>query len=65
MSQEESKPSHRCLTWYYFLTCADVKKDVWEDPRMTEDNKDDTSIERKNVGKRFTTTGGGMYKLSF
>ena len=31
---------------------------------MTEPNKDDMSIERRNVGERPTTTGGGMYKLA-
>ena len=32
---------------------------------MTESNSNDKSIERRNVGERSTTTGGGMYKLPF
>ena len=64
-SQEGSKSSHKYLTWYYFLGCTDVKSDVWEDPIITEANKDDMSIERRNVGERPTTTENGMYKLAF
>ena len=61
-SQEASKSSYKYLTWYDFLTCTDVKRDVWEGPIMTEPNKDDMSIERRNVGERPTTTENGMYK---
>ena len=64
-SQEASKSSYEYLTWYYFLTCTDVKRDVWEDSIMTESNKDNESIERRNVGDGPTMTGGGMYKLAF
>ena len=64
-SQEASKSSYKYLTWYYFLTCTDVKRDVWEGPIMTEHNKDDMSIERRNVGERPTTTENGMYKSAF
>jgi len=60
-SQEASKSSYKYLTWYYFLTCTDAKRDVWED---SEPNKDDMSIERRNVGEGPMTTGGGMYKLT-
>jgi hypothetical protein len=63
-SEEASKSSYKYLTWYYFLTCTDTKRDVWEDFIMTEPNNDDMSIERRNVGERLTTTGGGMYKLA-
>ncbi|EDR06794.1 uncharacterized protein LACBIDRAFT_299673 [Laccaria bicolor S238N-H82] len=35
---------------------ADVMRDVWEGPIMTEPNEDDMSIERRNVGERPTTT---------
>ena len=64
-SQEASKSSYKYLTWYHFLTCTDVKRDVWEGPIMTEPNKDDMSIERRNVGERPTTTENGMYKSAF
>ena len=30
---------------------------------MTEPNKDNMSIERRNLGERLTTTEGGMYNL--
>ena len=63
-SQEESKSSYKYLTWYYFLTCTDVKRDVREGPIMTETNKDDVSIERIKVAER-PTTENGMYKLAF
>ena len=63
--QEASKSSYKYLTWYYFLTCTDVKTDVWEGPVMTERKKDDMSIERRNVGERPTTTENGMYKSAF
>ena len=63
--QEASKSSYKCLTCYYFLTCTDAKRDIWEDALMTESNTDDKSIERRNAGRRLTTTGGGMYKLAF
>ena len=61
-SQEASESSHKDLTRYYFLASTDIKRDVWEGPIMTEPNKDDMSIERRNVGERPTTTGFGMYK---
>ena len=32
---------------------------------MTESNRDDKLVERRNVGDRPTMTGGGMYKLAF
>ena len=63
-SQEGSEPSYKYLTWYYFLACTDVKKDVWEAPIMTEFNKGDMSHERRNVGERHTVTENGMYKLA-
>ena len=44
--------------FYYFLTCTDAKRDIWEYPILTESNIDDKSIERRNAGKRLTTTGG-------
>ena len=31
---------------------------------MTEPNKDEMSIERRNVGERLTTAEAGMYKLA-
>ena len=36
---------------------------MWEDSIMTESNRDDKSIERRNVGERPIMTGGGMYNL--
>ena len=64
-SQEASESSHKDLAWYYFLASTDIKRDVWEGPIMTEPNKDDMSIERRNVGGRPTTTENGMYKPAF
>ena len=32
---------------------------------MTKPNKDDVSVERRNVGESPTTAGNGMYKLAF
>ena len=46
------------------LTCTDAKRDVGEDSIMTEPNEGGMSIERRNVGKRPTTTGEGIYKLA-
>ena len=63
-SQEASKSGYKYLTWYC-LTCTDAKRDVWEDPIMTESDRDDKPIERGIVGERPTTTGGGMYKVVF
>ena len=62
--EEPSKLSYKYLTWYYFLTCTDAKWDVSEDSIMAEPNLDDMAIERRDAGKRLTTTGGGMYKLA-
>ena len=62
--QEASQSSYIYLTWYYFLTCTDAKRDL-QKPIMAEPNKDDMSIERRNVGKRSTATQNGMYKLAF
>ena len=64
-SQEASKSSYKYLTWYYFLTCTDAKRDVWEGPIVTGPNEGDMSIERRIVGERPTTTENGMYKLAF
>jgi hypothetical protein len=64
-SSQASKSSYKYLTWYYFLTCIDVKRDVWEGPVMTGPNKDDMFIERGNVSERPTTTENSMYKLAF
>ena len=50
-------------TWYCFLSCPDALGDVWEDPIMTEPNKDNLSVERRNLGERLTTTEDGMYNL--
>ena len=36
-----------------------------EGPKRTEPNKDDMSIERRNIGERPTTTENGMYQLAF
>ena len=63
-SQEASKSSYKYLTWYYFLACTDVKKDVWEGPIMTELNKGGMSIERRAVGERHPIMKNGMYKLA-
>ena len=64
-SQEASKSSYKYVTWYSFLICTDVKRDVCEGPKMSEPNKDDMSIERRNVGERPTTTENGIYQLAF
>ena len=63
-SQEASKSSYKYSTWYYFLACTDVKKDVSEGPIMTELNKGGMSIERRNVGERHPIMKNGMYKLA-
>ena len=62
-SQEAGKSSHKYFTWYYFSTCTDAKRN--EDLIMTKHNKDDISIERRNIGERPTTTENCMYKLAF
>ena len=63
-SQEASKSNYKYLTWYYLLIQTDVKRDVWEGPKTTKPNKDDMSVERRNVGERPTTTENGMFKLA-
>ena len=64
-SQETSKSSYKYLMWHHFLTCTDARGDVWEDPIMTKSNKDNKSIERRNVGGKPTMTEDGVYKLAF
>ena len=42
---------------------TDSKRAIWEDPIVTEHNKDNMSLERRNVGERSTTAENGMHKL--
>ena len=63
--QEASKSIYKYSTWYYSLTYTDVKRDVLEGLIMTEPNQDVMSIERRNFGKRPTTTEDGMHNLAF
>ncbi|EDQ98654.1 uncharacterized protein LACBIDRAFT_298369 [Laccaria bicolor S238N-H82] len=63
-SQEPSISSYKYSTWYYFLICTDVKRDVQEGPILTEPNKDDMSIVRRNVVEKPITTKNGTEKTS-
>ncbi|KIJ97428.1 hypothetical protein K443DRAFT_105698 [Laccaria amethystina LaAM-08-1] len=46
-----------CLSVEEISQEPNAKRDVWEDSILTESNKDNMSIKRRNVGERPTTTG--------
>ena len=48
-----------------FLTCPDPRRDAWEDPMLTEPNKDDKTTERRNVDERLMNMGDGKYTFTF
>ena len=61
--QKASKLTCKHLTSYCFLNCTDAKgREIWV---VTEANRDQKPIKRKNIGKRSLATGDGVYTLTF